>query len=166
MKNGTNVNLRGVKVGQVHRISIQYNKVIVLLRINSLKILIPKNSVVEANQIGLFNDIVIDITPIDDIDYRDANYLNLRSQKCLISQFICPNFYIKGYKGMNYDDLVRATTRISQRFDDPHFFSLFYLFLHNGINISDEIINLINDSSHLLYLLSECIPIILLKYVS
>lgn len=53
--------------------------------------------------------------------------------------------YVTGDRGLNYDDLVRSTTRISQRFDDPRFFNLFYVFLQNGIEITDVIIELITE---------------------
>nr|YP_009399667.1 hypothetical protein [Digenea simplex]ARW69486.1 hypothetical protein [Digenea simplex] len=161
LKKGTNVNFRGVKVGYVSHISIQLNKVVILLRINSANMLIPKKSIIEVNQIGLFNDLVVDITPLIHTE-TTIEGLNALSPDCLMSTFICSDFYVKGYKGLNYDDLVRATTRISQRFDDPRFFHLFYLLLQNGIDISDEFIIFINSLS---CLLTELIPLILYKYI-
>nr|YP_009398209.1 hypothetical protein [Thaumatella adunca]ARW67395.1 hypothetical protein [Thaumatella adunca] len=165
LKQGTNVNFRGVKVGSVDRISIHLNKVVVLLNINSLQTLIPRKSLIEANQIGLFNDIVIDITPLDNIDYSVNQSISVTSNECSQSLFMCHNFYIKGYKGLNYDDLVRATTRIAQRFDDPRFFSVFYLLLQNSINISDEIILFIQNSSSFFYFLIDVIHLFILKYL-
>lgn len=51
--------------------------------------------------------------------------------------------YVTGDRGLNYDDLVRSTTRISQRFDDPRFFNLFYVFLQNSIELTDVILELV-----------------------
>nr|YP_009122248.1 hypothetical protein [Vertebrata lanosa]AJH66006.1 hypothetical protein [Vertebrata lanosa] len=159
LKEGTCVNYKGVKVGEIHRINLHMNKVVILLKINSSKILIPRDVIFEANQIGLFNDIVISINKSNDSIY--AHY-----KGCFqISNFITPNSYIKGYKGISYDDLIRSTTRISQRFDDPRFFSLFYLLLKNGIYISDEILLLIYNSSTLCNLLIESITLIFARYL-
>nr|YP_010850981.1 hypothetical protein Ycf22 [Aphanocladia stichidiosa]WGH13961.1 hypothetical protein Ycf22 [Aphanocladia stichidiosa] len=163
LKEGTSVNLRGVKVGYVSRVAIHFNKVIVLLNINKRNHLIHKNSIFEATQVGLFNDIVVNITPLENIESKNFMSTFILDQDCSSLSIICPNSYIKGYKGINYDDLIRATTRISQRFDDPRFFNLFYLLLKNGINISDEVLFFINNSSALFYLFYQLMNLILLK---
>nr|QCI07673.1 hypothetical protein [Nitophyllum punctatum] len=124
-----------------------------LVHIHSPKILIPKDSIIEINQSGLFNDTFIDIIPtqklgidISSMDY-DKESVDVFANSCLESQFLCNYHYLQGDRGLNYDDLIRATTRISQRFDDPRFFCLFYLFLQNSINISDEILYSLYDIS-------------------
>nr|YP_009395128.1 hypothetical protein [Bryothamnion seaforthii]ARW63896.1 hypothetical protein [Bryothamnion seaforthii] len=164
LKKGTNVNLRGVKIGHVHDINLRLNKVIILLHIDSLSTLIPRNSVIEASQTGLFNDVILDIVPLDLIQY-DLEQFDLMSNNCIKSVFLCPNFYIKGYKGLNYDDLVRSVTRISQRFDDPRFFYLFYLLLQNSIDISGEITFLFHNLSYLIYSFTDLVPLIVYKYL-
>nr|ARW69277.1 hypothetical protein [Polysiphonia sp.] len=153
LKQGTSVNFKGVKIGYVDNITIHLNKVIVLLNIKELDVKIPEGSLFEASQVGLFNDMMISITPLsglgmDSISNHDSIHTDLN-----IGYFINPNSYIKGYKGVNYDDLLRATTRISQRFDDPRFFKLFYLFLKNCISLSDELIVLTYNVSNFFYLL-------------
>nr|YP_009397601.1 hypothetical protein [Dipterosiphonia australica]ARW66787.1 hypothetical protein [Dipterosiphonia australica] len=153
LKEGTNVNFRGVKIGYVSRISIHINKVIVLINIKKSNTMIPYNSIVEANQVGLFNDIVITIIPLQSTQYNVIKSSYILSKNCTSSSVICPNSYLKGYKGLNYDDLMRATTRISQRFDDPRFFNLFYLLLKNGINLSDELLFLLHNSYTLFFIL-------------
>jgi len=155
IKKGTNVTLQGVLVGYVNSISIKSNKVIILININSLNTLILRNSVVEANQIGLFNEVVIDI--IQSNQYQGNYIINPKSVECINSPFVCSNFYLKGYKGLNYDDLVRATTRISQRFDDPRFFALFYVLLQNFVDISDEVFYFTNYFSYLIYLFVDLV---------
>nr|YP_010851179.1 hypothetical protein Ycf22 [Aphanocladia delicatula]WGH14159.1 hypothetical protein Ycf22 [Aphanocladia delicatula] len=165
LREGTSVNLRGVKVGYVSRIGMHLNKVVVLLNIKKRDTLIHKNSIFEATQVGLFNDIVVTITPLQDIQYKNLMSTFILYKDCSSLSIICPNAYLKGYKGTNYDDLIRATTRISQRFDDPRFFNLFYLLLKNSIIISDELLFLINNSSALFYLFSELINLILLKFM-
>nr|WGH12776.1 hypothetical protein Ycf22 [Echinothamnion sp.] len=165
LKEGTNVTFRGVKVGYVSRVGIHLNKVIVLLNINKQNTFIHKNSIFEATQVGLFNDIIVTITPLQDIQSKNLLSNFTLYKDCSSLSIVCPNSYIKGYKGINYDDLIRATTRISQRFDDPRFFNLFYLFLKNGINVSDELLFLINNSSSLFYFFFELINLMLLKFL-
>nr|YP_010951486.1 Ycf22 [Laurencia catarinensis]WMP12425.1 Ycf22 [Laurencia catarinensis] len=165
LKKGTNVNFKGVTIGYVYNISVKPNKVVVLIHVNSSDILIPKNSLIESNQVGLFNDVVIDITLLDNLYSFEYRYVHPSSIQCLRSPFICSNFYVKGYKGLNYDDLVRATTRISQRFDDPRFFSLFYILLQNSIDLSSEIIYLVNYTSYLLFNLANLVILLLIRYL-
>nr|YP_010619042.1 hypothetical protein PNW47_pgp140 [Pterosiphonia complanata]WAX03055.1 hypothetical protein [Pterosiphonia complanata] len=164
LKEGTSLNLRGVKIGYISRITIHSNKVIILLNIKTQKTIIHKNSVFEATQVGLFNDIVITVTPLDYVKSSNLISTFILSRDCLDLSAICPNSYIKGYKGINYDDLIRATTRISQRFDDPRFFNLLYLLLKNGISISDELLFLINNLSFLFCSCAELISLIILKF--
>nr|YP_009398858.1 hypothetical protein [Cliftonaea pectinata]ARW68061.1 hypothetical protein [Cliftonaea pectinata] len=148
LKQGTDVNLRGVKIGNVKNINIQLNTVVVMIFIDSCNTIIPKNSIFEINQVGLFNSIVVDVIPLEIINELEIKKINVLSSNCFRSKFLCSNFYLKGYKGLNYDDLVRSTTRISQRFDDPRFFDLLYLLLYNSIEISDEIVLLLNYFSY------------------
>nr|YP_009391600.1 hypothetical protein [Laurenciella marilzae]ARW59744.1 hypothetical protein [Laurenciella marilzae] len=167
LRKGTNVNLQGVTVGYVNNLAVRPSKVVVLIHINSVDIMIPSNSLIEANQIGLFNDIIIDITLLDHfyISDNDNQSLDPNSLQCLQSSFICSNFYVKGYKGLNYDDLVRATTRISQRFDDPRFFNLFYILLQNSIDISSQIVFITSHASYLFFYLTNLITLLLSKYL-
>lgn len=151
IKKGTQIYFRGVYIGSIKNIYMKVNSVVVVAHINSLNILIPKNSLIETNQTGLFNDTMIDIVPLKKVKSKISD-INVYSVSCLESNFLCNYHYIKGYRGLNYDDLIRAATRISQRFDDPRFFSLFYIFLQNNIDISDEILDILSSTSNLLYI--------------
>lgn len=144
---------------------MKVNSIIVIAYINSSKILIPKHSLIETNQTGLFNDTVIDIIPLEIIDIEIMD-VNVFSDSCLKSDVLCHYHYLKGYRGLNYDDLVRAATRISQRFDDPRFFSLFYLFLQNNIDISDEILNTLSITSNIISIFLYFFKIYLLTFLN
>nr|QCI05014.1 hypothetical protein [Callithamnion tetricum] len=153
--------MRGVTIGYIQSLQVNTNYVIVLAYIKSKYILIPKSSIVETNQTGLFNDTTIDIIPLKKLSVVDFNKINVFSKSCLYSSVLCNYHYIRGERGLNYDDLIRATTRISQRFDDPRFFNLFYLFLQNCIDISDEIVLITTDISQILSLFNFWIENIL-----
>nr|QCI06364.1 hypothetical protein [Dictyurus purpurascens] len=169
VKQGTNVNFRGIQVGYVKKIYMKVNSIVILVHIQSSETLLPKKSIIETNQVGLFNNTVIDIISLyqlnTDFETNNQKKINVFSENCRDSQFLCNNFYLKGDRGLNYDDLVRATTRISQRFDDPRFFSLFYTFLQNSIDISDDILRILQNFSYLSYSFTEIIEIYLQKYI-
>nr|P46315.1 RecName: Full=Uncharacterized protein ycf22 [Antithamnion sp.]CAA83939.1 unknown [Antithamnion sp.] len=150
---GTSVNMRGVNIGYIKNLQINSNSVLVSIYIKSEKILIPKNSIIETNQTSLFNNTIIDIIPLEKINNYSIRDFNVFNQNCYDLQIFCNNQYIIGDRGLNYDDLIRATTRIAQRFDDPRFFNLFYLFLQNTIEISDDFILTFNNISSMSYYL-------------
>nr|YP_010197339.1 hypothetical protein LK222_pgp150 [Gracilaria domingensis]UAD85346.1 hypothetical protein [Gracilaria domingensis] len=146
--------MRGINIGYVNKIQVKYNYVLIKININMSSILIPKNSLVETTQTGLLNDTVVDITPLQNISSQDTESTNVFAESCVKSLFLCHYDYIRGERGLNYDDLLRAATRISQRFDDPVFFNLVNILLHNTIYISNEFIeftNVIVDTAILIY---------------
>ena len=142
IKLGTPIRLRGIEIGSVQNIKLKFNCVLVAAKINSNNIVISKNSIIETNQTGLLNESVVDITPLDFLQLKkDDKSSNPVSSFCDSSSIICNDMYIVGDRGLNYDDLVRSTTRISQRFDDPRFFHFFYVFLQNSIELTDIILD-------------------------
>nr|AYR05920.1 hypothetical protein [Lithothamnion sp.] len=139
---GTSIRMRGVNIGSIQSLRIQPNSVLTLAKINSSNIFIPRDSIIETNQTGLLNEAVIDIIPLASLSFLSESSLNPFSSDCENSNIVCNKMYLIGDRGLNYDDLVRSTTRISQRFDDPRFFNLFYIFLQNGIELTDIILEL------------------------
>jgi len=142
LKIGTPLRFRGINIGSVQSIKLKSNCVLVLAKVNSSNIIISKNSVIETTQTGLLNESIVDIIPLNQLNVLNYSYNNPLSNFCDTSSIICHNMYIKGDRGLNYDDLIRSTTRISQRFDDPRFFNLFYIFLQNGIETTDALLEL------------------------
>nr|YP_009731974.1 hypothetical protein [Gracilaria edulis]QHS70552.1 hypothetical protein [Gracilaria edulis] len=147
--------MRGVNIGYVTKIQIKYNYVLIKVNINLSSILIPKNSLVETAQTGLLNNTVIDITPLYKVKHKYITNLNLFSKSCSKSPFLCHYDYIKGERGLNYDDLVRAATRVSQRFDDPVLFQLTNLLLQNMVYISNEFIESTNTIANMTALIYD-----------
>ena len=148
IKKGTYVRMRGINIGHIKNIKMDINSILVLVYIDSKKILIPRNSIIETNQTGLLNDTVVDIIPLVKIGMDNVKNIDVLSSSCSLSSLICHLDYLEGDRGLNYDDLVRAATRISQRFDDPSFFSIFYLFLQNSVELSDYIMSIVADISN------------------
>ena len=157
--------MRGVNIGYIKNIKMDLNSILVLVYINSTHIFIPKNCVIEINQTGLLSDFIIDIIPLESIYISEVRHLNLFSKECHKSKFVCHSNYIYGHKGLNYDDLIRAATRISQRFDDPRFFNSFYIFIQNGINTLNELNYLTNDLANISNLFYCALRYFLLNFV-
>lgn len=143
---GTPIRMRGIDIGYIQNIKLKIDCVLVIAQINSNKIIISRDSIIETTQTGLLNESVIDIIPVKKMD----KYLNHSplSSFCDNSTIVCNNTYMVGDRGLNYDDLVRSTTRISQRFDDPRFFYFFYLFLQNSIELTDSLLVILKNFSN------------------
>nr|YP_010902634.1 hypothetical protein REP55_pgp147 [Hypnea nidulans]WCH54489.1 hypothetical protein [Hypnea nidulans] len=165
IREGTSIRMRGVNIGYVKKIKIDLNSILLLVFVKSTNILIPRNSIIETNQTGLLNETVIDIVPIDLLKYQVVHQINVFSEECHKSNVVCHLNCMQGERGLNYDDLVRAATRISQRFDDPSFFNIFYLFLQNSIDLSDDILNLTLDTSNFIIILYNFLKNILFNYM-
>nr|YP_007878310.1 conserved hypothetical plastid protein [Calliarthron tuberculosum]AGA63921.1 conserved hypothetical plastid protein [Calliarthron tuberculosum] len=140
---GTPIRMRGIEIGSIQNTKLKLDCVLALAKINSNTIVIPRDSIIETNQTGLLNEPVIDIIPLRILDFDNKMQHNALSKNCNSSYIMCNQMYMKGDRGLNYDDLVRSTTRISQRFDDPRFFNLFYVFLQNGIELTDNFLELL-----------------------
>nr|YP_009511616.1 hypothetical protein [Melanthalia intermedia]AXI97493.1 hypothetical protein [Melanthalia intermedia] len=147
--------MRGIDIGYVTNISMKYSYVLVSINVRSLSIYVPKNSLIETTQTGLLNSTIIDITPLEDLSTDKIQKVDVFSPSCSTSKFLCHNNYIQGQRGLNYDDLVRAATRISQRFDDPDLFNLMYLLLQNTLDISNDLRKVIRNAFIVSYLLCD-----------
>lgn len=152
IKIGTPLYMRGVYIGFVQKVQLKLNCVLVLVKIDSSETIILRNSVIETTQTGLLNDSIIDIIPEERFFLVNDFKSGPSSSSCNNSIVVCPNTYVLGDRGLNYDDLVRSTTRISQRFDDPRIFNLFYTFLRNTIQFTAEVTGLIEDISDLFFI--------------
>nr|UNJ15713.1 hypothetical protein [Cyanidioschyzonaceae sp. 2] len=119
LKKGTAVKYRGTPVGEVVAVKDMMAKA-------KMYVTVPKHCFVEANQTGLLNETVIDISPIE------SN-----------GEVLPENSIVATYKGVHYDDLVRATTRVAQRFDDPKLFEQANELMCSLTTLSDEMLSLI-----------------------
>ena len=141
--------MRGINIGYIQNLKINPNSVLISVYITSSNILIPKNSIIETSQTSLFNNTVIEIIPLEKKLINNWSKINVFHQDCYKSQFLCNHQYVVGERGLNYDDLIRAATRVSQRFDDPRLFNLFYFFLQNSLEISNDFVNIATNMSKL-----------------
>lgn len=149
---GTTVHMRGVCIGSIQAIRLKLNCVLAIVKVDSDKTLIPASSIIETTQAGLLNEPVVDIIPRHHEAYHNEQKSNPLSACCDSSAIVCNKMYVVGSRGLNYDDLIRSTTRISQRFDDPRFFNVFYVFLQNSIEAVELFMELLSSMSRVLLL--------------
>ena len=152
IQEGTSVRLRGLPIGKVVSISQSLSSVLTNIEIKSSRIIIPRASLIETNQTGLLNDTIIDIVPLKNLNEDNFSVKEgPLSRNCDDSQIICNSSYLKGERGLNYDDLIRATTRISQRFDDPKLFYGLYYLIGNILKSSSSLVDFTENIAYISY---------------
>lgn len=118
MQPGAPVRYRGVSVGRVLRIEPGPNFARVTLEIHSNKVVMPRNVLVEANQVGLIGETSIDIVPQGQLQAvaLDTNPLERECDEQLV---LCNGVILEGEVGVSYDTLIRTTAKLADRFDNP-----------------------------------------------
>ena len=112
---GTTVRVRGVKVGNVLSVRPSLEKVEVLIEMDDDGIVIPRNSLVEANQSGLIAETIIDITP--ELPIPNAQWGPLDSGCEGEGLVVCYRGKIQGIPGVSMDDLVGLCTKLAREMD-------------------------------------------------
>lgn len=112
---GTPVRIRGVPVGVVTSVQSSLEKVEVFAEMADASTVIPRNSLIEANQSGLIAEPLIDITPQLPIPVYTASPL---SEDCEAEALVvCHRGRIRGERGVALDDLVYICTKIARQMD-------------------------------------------------
>ncbi len=112
---GTPVRIRGVPVGGVLNVQPSLERVDVLVEIKDTTTVIPRNSLIEANQSGLIAEPLIDITPQAPVPEYTANPLDEECER--EGKVVCHQGRIKGERGVALDDLVYVCTKIAREMD-------------------------------------------------
>ena len=112
---GTQVRVRGVKVGNVLSVRPNLERVEVLVEMDDDGIVIPRNSLVEANQSGLIAETIIDITP--EVPIPDAQWGPLDSGCEGEGLVVCDRGKIVGVPGVSMDELVGICTKLAREMD-------------------------------------------------
>lgn len=112
---GTPVRIRGVPVGGVLSVQPSLERVDVLVEIRDATTVVPRNSLIEANQSGLIAEPLIDITPQVPVPEYTANPLDEACES--EGKVVCHQGRIKGERGVALDDLVYVCTKIAREMD-------------------------------------------------
>jgi len=120
---GTPVRIRGVRIGSAIKVKPKLEAVEVQIEVHDKGVVIPMNSVVEANQSGLIAEPFIDITPQVPIpQYQHGPLENDCSEEGLIA---CNGGTVQGEQGVCLDDLVYICTKLARQFDQQGVNSMF-----------------------------------------
>jgi ABC-type transporter Mla subunit MlaD len=153
---GTPVRIRGVPVGGVLNVQPSLERVDVLVEIKDTTTVIPRNSLIEANQSGLIAEPLIDITPQAPVPEYTANPLDEECER--EGKVVCHQGRIKGERGVALDDLVYVCTKIAREMDAQGIEKVFEAMesaqaviadaqplLQRAVELSNEIIPLLTE---------------------
>ncbi|AFY67253.1 MlaD family protein [Geitlerinema sp. PCC 7407] len=115
---GAPVRYRGVTVGRVTRVQPAIGSVEVDIEISSADLLIPRNVLIESNQSGFIGEVAIDITPLVELTRSEVDTRPL-DPDCDESLIVCDGTRLSGSIGVNFDELIRATLRLTNLLTDP-----------------------------------------------
>eukprot|EP00877_Chromochloris_zofingiensis_P010287 jgi/Chrzof1/5511/Cz16g05280.t1 len=85
------------------------------MQVNDVNTVIPRNSVIEANQSGLIAEPLVDITPQLPIPEFTANPMDPRCEQ--EAAIVCHNGRIQGQQGVALDDMVYVMTKMARQME-------------------------------------------------
>ncbi len=117
---GSAVRYRGLSVGRITQIFPGPNGVEVKIDISPADLVIPKDSELTVNQVGLLGETVLDILPRKTLEVGDVSARPLDGS-CDRALILCQNSRIRGALGISTDELLRATIRFADVYSSPQF---------------------------------------------
>lgn len=146
IQEGSVVSYRGVPVGQITRIAARSNTVEVEIQINQDELRIPAQSVVKTSQSGLIGETTIAIQPLVTDNLSDDSIPGPIAKDCDSSLILCNGDRIDGVVGVNYEDLLESSQKISEALSealaDPQTLVDLREILANTKDISDNVVGL------------------------
>ncbi|NEO27406.1 MAG: MCE family protein [Kamptonema sp. SIO4C4] len=115
------VRYRGVKVGTIVGITPDTNGILVTVSVSPIDLVIPKDSLIVANQSGLISETIVDITPLTTLP-DESSLATPISADCDSTLIICHEARLEGETGLTLNDAVSSTVALSDRLTDPEFF--------------------------------------------
>ncbi|MBX2864757.1 MAG: MCE family protein [Leptolyngbyaceae cyanobacterium MAG.088] len=146
---GSSVSYRGVTVGRISNISPGSNTVLVEIEIDKGNLLIPKQSEVKTSQSGLIGETTISIQPLLDVVLSDESIPGPTAKNCDSNLIVCSGDRINGVVGVNYEDLLESSQKISEALsntlDDPETLDNLGDLLDNTREILSNVVTLTDE---------------------
>ncbi|MFB2769218.1 MlaD family protein [Pelatocladus sp. BLCC-F211] len=147
MQKGAVVRFRGVKVGNISAIRPRPNNVEVEIEIANPNLIIPRDVKVEANQSGLINESIVDITPKSPLP--SGTIAKPLDKDCDPSLIICNRSRLKGQIGISLDELIRSSTVFANLYTQPQIYDNLNNTLVNASKAAAQVVVLSRDLSNL-----------------
>ncbi|MBW4435146.1 MAG: MCE family protein [Pelatocladus maniniholoensis HA4357-MV3] len=147
MQKGAVVRFRGVKVGNISSIRPRPNNVEVEIEIANPNLIIPRDVKVEANQSGLINESIIDITPKSPLP--SGTIAKPLDKDCDPSLIVCNGSRLKGQIGISLDELIRSSTVFANLYTQPQIYDNLNNTLVNASKAAGQVVVLSRDLSNL-----------------
>lgn len=145
MTAGAPVRYRGVDVGKITEVRAGANGVDVTVEIEDSDLLIPHDARIEANQSGLVGQTSVDITPQGTTNLETES-LSPFGEECLDSeQIICNDDRLKAVEGVNFVELLRNSTKLTEIYTDPEFFENINALTTNASEAAAGVAELANE---------------------
>lgn len=122
MRPGAAVRYRGVVVGKIQDVQTASNAAEAVIQIDSSRLIIPKDVIVEANQVGLIGETSIDIFPQVLLPEAVMATADPLASDCDTQLILCNGDRLNGVVGVSYDTLIRSTTEIADLLTETGFF--------------------------------------------
>ena len=146
---GAPVRFRGVYVGRITNIKPDANEVKVIIEISPPDLIIPANSIAEANQAGLISETTIDIIPPSPKLPEIKTIKKPLDPQCDRSLILCDRAEITGQIGVSFNDFLRVTVRLLDTFTKPEFIANLNNLVKNSANASADVAKLTKELSDL-----------------
>ncbi|RAM53290.1 MAG: MCE family protein [Hapalosiphonaceae cyanobacterium JJU2] len=147
MQKGTVVRFRGVKVGSISAIRPRPNNVEVEIEIANPNLIIPRDVKVEANQSGLINESIVDITPKSPLP--SGTIAKPLDRNCDPNLIVCNGSRLKGQIGISLDELIRSSTVFANLYTQPQIYDNLNNTLVNASKAAAQVVVLSRDLSNL-----------------
>jgi len=112
---GTPFRIRGVNAGEVKKIVPGLDSVQVEVEVMDQNVLIPRNSLIEANQHGLIAETQIDVMPESPFPNPKAGPLDPECEE--EGLLVCHRGVVDANTGVSLDELVRVCTKLAWQMD-------------------------------------------------
>ncbi len=145
---GTVVRYRGVKVGRVIQLNASLNSVDAILEITPSSFIIPRNVIIQSNQIGLLNEGYIDIIPKGNFSLTIEN-ADPMSPDCP-EVILCNNTRISGEIGIDVMKLIGSLYQFSEIYGNPELFANLNSAAKSSSSAAQEAIKLSGEISNFL----------------
>ena len=149
LREGAGVFYRGFEVGKVVSVQSGANGIDVTVEITQPDLVIPSDTIIEANQGGLIGDTTLDLVPQTDVDFDSLSMDPMDLKNCDSDLVICNGDRFTGIVGSSFNELVRTTTNLGQVYGEELFAENANDALANTALAAQEIANLSQELARL-----------------